>query len=63
MRGIDDQQKTVVERAMRLTAIEKKRFEVTDFLSKSEIIAASDRVESVFPRMLIPKVKGKAGAK
>ena len=63
VRGMDDQKKTVVEGAMRLTAIEKKRFEVIDFLSKSEIIAASDRVESVFPRILIPKVKEKVGAK
>jgi len=63
VRGVDDQMKTVVEGAMRLAAIDKKRFEVTDFLSKAEILATPDHLESVFPRLLIPKIKEKAGAK
>ena len=63
VRGVDDQKKSVVEGAMRVAAIEKKRFEVTDFMAKAEILAAPDQVDGVFPRRLIPKIKEKAGAK
>jgi hypothetical protein len=63
VRGVDDQKKVVVEGAMRLAAIDKKRFEVTDFMAKTEILASPDQLERVFPRMLIPKIKEKAGVK
>jgi hypothetical protein len=63
VRGIDDQNKTVIKGAMRIAAIDKERFEVTDFMPKAEILEAPDRLESVFPRPLIPRIKEKAGAK
>jgi hypothetical protein len=53
----------VTEGAMRLAAIEKKRFEVTDYLSSSEIRSAPARIEAVFPRALLKKIRAKAGVK
>jgi hypothetical protein len=60
---MNDQRKKVVEGAMRLAAIEKMKFEATGFLSKSEIFVAPDRVDSVFPRLSVRKVREKSGCK
>jgi hypothetical protein len=63
VRGVDAEKKTVVEGVTRLAAIDKRRFEVTDFISKSDIVAAPDRLDGVFPPLLVPKIKEKADAK
>ena len=59
----NEDKKTLVEGAMRLAAVEKKRFDVTDFVSKEEIVAGSTKIEEAFPRVLIPKIKERAGVK
>ncbi len=53
----------VTEGAVRLAAIEKKRFEVTDYLSSTEIRSDPHRIETVFPRPLVDKIRSKAGVK
>jgi hypothetical protein len=63
VRASDGDKRLVFEGAMRLAAIEKKRFEVTDFLTKQEIVAAPTRIEEMFPRLLLPKIREKAGIK
>ena len=63
VRATDGDKRLVFEGAMRLAAIEKKRFEVTDFLTKQEIVAAPTRIEEMFPRLLLPKIREKAGIK
>jgi len=51
------------EGAARVAAIGRKRFEITDFLAKSDIRGAPGTVGSVFPAALVPKVLSLAGAK
>lgn len=63
VRGVDADKKTIVEGVMRLAAINKKRFEVTDFISRPEIVSTPSRVEGIFPQLLIPMIKNKANAK
>ncbi|KQV50348.1 hypothetical protein ASC95_13275 [Pelomonas sp. Root1217] len=46
--------------AVRLAAIDKLRFEVTDFLSAAVIKADSQAVERVFPRPLVPMILARA---
>jgi hypothetical protein len=53
--------KTVVDGAARVAAIDKKRFEVTDFLTRSEIAAKPDSIARVFPQLLLDKIRNKAG--
>jgi hypothetical protein len=57
--------KDIVERegAVRVAAIEQKRFEVTNFLSRDDISKSPERVGSVFPAPLVDKVIQKAHAK
>jgi len=43
--------------AVRLAAIEKVRFEVTNFISSKEIQVAPDKLGPVFPSLLIPNIK------
>ena len=47
--------------AVRLAAVDKKRFEITDFLSVDEIMANPDLVETVFPILLCPDIRKRAG--
>lgn len=51
----------VEEGAVRLVAIEKKRFEVTDYLSKADTERSPATVERIFPKALIEIIKMKAG--
>ena len=56
-------EKTVIEGAVRVAAIEKKRFDVTDFVPRSEIVSHPDSLARIFPQALIEKIHTKAGVK
>ena len=51
------------EGAVRVAAIERERFEVTSFLSRSKIQSAPSIVGEVFPSALVPLVLSLAGIK
>ncbi len=53
--------KTVVDGAARVAAIDKKKFEVTDFLTRGEIAAKPDSIATVFPQLLLDTIRKKAG--
>ena len=46
----------LAEGAVRLAAIERTHFEVTDYVSKSRAKVNRELVESVFPRSLVPEI-------
>jgi hypothetical protein len=56
--------KSTVERegAVRVAAVEQKRFDVTDFLSREDIGKSPERVGLVFPAALADKIVQKAHA-
>jgi hypothetical protein len=49
--------------AARLAAIDKTRFEVTDFVSAEEVTRAPERIYSTFPRPVCERIKTKVGIK
>jgi hypothetical protein len=49
--------------AVRLAAIDKERFEVTDFISDDEIKRHPDRIYETFPRPVCERIKAKVGIK
>lgn len=51
------------EGAARVAAIERKRFEVTNFMSRSSIQSSPSEVGAVFPAALVPSVLSRAGVK
>jgi hypothetical protein len=51
------------EGAARVAAIERKRFEVTNFLSRSSIQSEPSEAGAVFPAALVPSVLSRAGVK
>lgn len=51
------------EGAVRVAAIDRERFEVTDFLSKAKIQAAPSEVGATFPAALVPSIISLAAAK
>jgi len=53
----------VEEGAVRLAAIERKRFEVTDYVSAVTVRSDPKSVESVFPRALVPAILKSAGSR
>jgi len=55
--------KSVVDGAARLAAIDGKKFQVTTFVSRSEILAQPQALASVFPQLLLDKIRTKAGVK
>jgi hypothetical protein len=57
---INDQGKLIDEGAVRVAAIERTRFEITDFISKESIKKDPDQVDRVFPALLCPAIKAKA---
>jgi hypothetical protein len=63
VRALGEDKGVLCEGAMRVAAIEKKRFQVTDFLTREEIVAAPARIEEMFPRALLPRIREKAGVK
>jgi hypothetical protein len=56
-------ERSVVEGAIRVAAIDRKRFEITGFVPRAEIISHPDSVASIFPAALIEKIQAKAGVK
>jgi len=52
---------TLTEGAARVSAIERKHFEVTAYLTKSEILKNPERLSSIFPKEVALKIKKKAG--
>ena len=56
------QNETVVG-AVRVAAIEKTRFEVTDFLPSERIRSDPTQVQQLFPTLLVPSILAKAGVK
>jgi hypothetical protein len=51
------------EGAVRVAAIEQKRFDVTNFLSRDEISKSPEQVASVFPAALVDKIVQRARRK
>lgn len=49
--------------AVRVEAVERTHFEVTDFMSKAQILSAPEDVERVFPAVLTPGILSLAGVK
>ncbi len=46
--------------AVRAAAVQKMRFEITDFLSASEIVEQPERVGSIFPAPLVGPIRERA---
>ncbi|HEY9827228.1 MAG TPA: hypothetical protein V6D19_17460 [Stenomitos sp.] len=53
----------IAEGAVRVAAIDQKRFEVTNFLSRSSIQSNPNDVDTVFPSVLVPSLLLRAGVK
>lgn len=47
--------------AVRVAAIERKRFEVTDFISEREILNDKNRIYSVFHQQVCERIESKVG--
>jgi hypothetical protein len=58
-----DGDKLIEEGAVRLAAIEKKQFEITDFLNKTDIKEAPPNVARTFPKALIQTITERANKK
>ena len=52
----------VDEGAVRVAAIDRVRFEVTDYVSRSRIVREPRSVEPIFPQPLLPAIRARAGA-
>ena len=50
------------EGAARVAAIDRQRFEVTDFMSKAQVQASPAEIRSVFPAALVPTIISLAAA-
>lgn len=55
-----DGSRVVLEGAARIAAIEKTRFEITDFLSRQEIDTSPSKVEKTFPAALQANIINRA---
>ena len=51
---------TVLSGAVRVAAIEKTRFEVTDFLRRQDILSDPERVAEIFPAALVEVIRARA---
>jgi hypothetical protein len=56
-------EKTVIEGAVRVAAVDKKRFDVIDFVPRADIVSRPDALGRIFPQALIEKIHTKAGVK
>ncbi|MDR1996662.1 hypothetical protein [Azonexus sp.] len=56
-------EKIVAEGVVRVVAIDKERFDVTDFVPRSEIALRPDSLTRIFPQALIEKIHTKSGVK
>ena len=52
---------TMAEGAIRVAAVERQRFDVTDFITKNNIVAEPAKVQLVFPAALNEKILRLAG--
>lgn len=55
-------EQSVIEGAIRVAAIEKKRFEITDFVTRADCLAPRSS-HAHFPPALVEKIHTKAGVK
>jgi|APLow6443716910_1056828.scaffolds.fasta_scaffold99565_2 hypothetical protein len=46
--------------AVRVAAIERVRFEITDFVARADIVKNPDGLASIFPAALLPAIRAKA---
>lgn len=53
----------VQEGAMRIAAVNKTHFDITDFTPRREIVENPNVIEDVFPEALVSKIRSKAGLK
>jgi hypothetical protein len=53
----------VEEGAVRLAAVERKRFDITDYVSAARVRSDPKSVENVFPRALVPTIFKSAGSR
>src|SRR6266571_4747904 len=60
---IFDGNKLISEGAVRVAAIERVRFEVTNYLSKDDIRRDTQAVVKVFPKVLSDSIRSRAGGK
>lgn len=58
----DASDRSVEEGAVRVAAINRQQFEVTDYQSASQILAQPDRVASLFPAALCDAIGERAAA-
>jgi len=56
---VSDKNKTIKSGAARVAAIDKKYFEVTNFLPVEEIMRNIEAIYSVFPRPVADRIKDK----
>ena len=52
----------ITEGAVRVAAIDKKRFDVTNFVNKKEIQNNPEQLSLIFPKLLVPSILTAAGA-
>jgi hypothetical protein len=52
---------TMAEGAIRVAAVERQRFDVTDFIARNNIVAEPAKVQLVFPAALNEKILRLAG--
>jgi hypothetical protein len=55
--------KSIVDGAARVAAIDKKGFQVTTFIPRADIVAHPEALASIFPQLLLDKIRAKAGVK
>lgn len=58
---VTDADQKVIEGAARVAAVDKRRFDVTDFVPRSDIVSQPDILRYIFPQALIMKIQKKAG--
>lgn len=55
--------KSVVDGAARIAAVDQQEFAITTFITRSDIIADPTQLARVFPQALLEKIRTKAGVK
>ena len=53
----------ISEGVVRLAAVERQRFDVTDYVRAKEVRANPDSVRAIFPKVLVPVILERAGGK
>ena len=63
VRGVNPENKTITEGAMRLAEIENSNFKITDFVTRDSIISDPLQLDMIFPKALVPLIRQKAERK